>query len=180
MKRISLVLIAVVVLSAVLTACGGGGATTSDPASAVKGAMTAITEKNFTKLSEYVCAAQKDKVEQTFNPAGALTGGAPGIDTQKVLDAMTIKLENGEFTKISETGDKAEVQMKGKLSISVDKEKFKAVLLDIAKAQGQELPADQMDQVLEMVVGQFSQGIDLDEKVAVVKENGKWLMCPDN
>jgi hypothetical protein len=166
------------VLSALLAACGGGGAAASDPAGVVKAAMTAVTEKNFDKLSEFVCAAQKDKVAQTFNPAGALAGA--GVDATKILDAMTIKLENGEFTKTSESGDKAEVQMKGKLSISVDKEKFKVVMADLAKAQGQELPADQLDQVLDMVIGQFSQGIDLDEKVAVIKEGGKWLMCPEN
>ena len=177
MKRLSLTLIALVVLSVVLTACGGGAAA-SDQAAVVKAAMTAVTEKNFDKLSEYVCAAQKDKVAQAFNPAGALAGA--GVDAKKILDAMTIKLENSEFTKISESGDKAEVQMKGKLTIAVDKEKFKAVMVDIAKAQGQDLPADQMDQVLDMVVGQFSQGMDLDEKVAVVKEGGKWLMCPEN
>jgi len=177
MKRLSAVMIVIIVLSALLTACGGGAAS-SDPAAAVKSAMTAVTEKNFDKLSEFVCAAQKDKVQQSFNPAGAL--GAAGVDAQKLLDAMTIKIENGEFTKLSESGDKAEVQMKGKLTISVDKEKFKAVMVEIAKAQGQDLPADQMDQVLDMVMGQFSQGIDLDEKVAVVKEGGKWLMCPEN
>ena len=177
MKRLSLILIALVMLSVALTACGGGAA--SDPAAVVKAAMGAITEKNFDKLTEYVCAAKKDEVQQAFNPAGALAGGT-GIDPKKILDAMTIKLENGEFTKISESGDKAEVQMKGKLTISVDKEKFKTVMVEIAKASGQDLPAEQMDQVLDMVIGQFSQGTDLNEQVAVVKEGGKWLMCPDN
>ena len=85
MKRLSSILIALLVLSVVLTACGGGGAAAADPAGVVKSAMTAITEKNFDKLAEFVCAAQKDKVAQTFNPAGALTGGAPGVDAQKVL-----------------------------------------------------------------------------------------------
>jgi major membrane immunogen (membrane-anchored lipoprotein) len=177
MKRLSVVMIVIVVLSTLLAACGGGAAA-SDPAGVVKSAMAAVTEKNFDKLSEFVCAAQKDKVAQSFNPAGALASA--GVDPKKILDAMTIKLENGEFIKTSESGDKAEVQMKGKLTISVDREKFKAVMMEIAKAQGQELPADQMDPVLDMVIGQFSQGIDLDEKVAVVKEGGKWLMCPEN
>lgn len=177
MKRISVVLIAVFILSAFLTACGGAAAP-ADPAAVVKSAMQTIVDKNFDKLADYVCAAQKDKVQQSFNPAGALASA--GVDPKKVLDAMTFKLENADFTKVSETGDNAEVQMKGKLTIAVDKEKFKAVMLEIAKAQGQDLPADQMDQVLEMVVSQFSQGQDLNQKVAVVKENGKWLMCPTN
>ena len=177
MKRLSVVMIVIVILSTVLAACGGGAAA-SDPADVVKSAMAAVTEKNFDKLSEFVCAAQKDKVAQAFNPAGALASA--GVDPKKILDAMTIKMENTEFTKTSESGDKAEVQMKGKMTISVDREKFKAVMAEIAKAQGQDLPADQMEPILDMVIGQFSQGVDLDEKVAVVKEGGKWLMCPEN
>jgi hypothetical protein len=85
-------MIVIIVLSALLAACGGGAAS-SDPAGVVKSAMTAITEKNFSKMSEFVCAAQKDKASQMFNPAGALASA--GVDTQKILDAMTIKLENG-------------------------------------------------------------------------------------
>ena len=115
MKRLSVVMVMIFVLSALLTACGGGGgAAANDPVGAVKAAMQAVVDKNFDQLAEMTCAAQKDKVKQTFNPAGAL--GAAGVDAAKILDAMTITMQNAEYTKVSEEGDKAVVQMKGNLS----------------------------------------------------------------
>jgi cytochrome c556 len=177
MKRLSIVMIAVMVLSVLLSACGGGAAA-SDPTAVVKDAMQAVADKKFDKLAEMTCAAKKADVEKIFNPAGALAGA--GIDVQKMLDAMTISLQDPTYTKTSEAGDKAKVQMKGKMSIKVDKEKFKVVLLDILKAQGQELPADQIDPILDMAVSQVEQTQDIDNAIDVVKENGKWVICPEN
>ncbi len=175
MKRLSVVMIVVIVMSTLLAACGGGGAA-SDPTSAVKDAMQAVVDKKFDKLSDFTCAAKKSDIENMFNPAGALAQA--GIDPQKILDAMSFKLENADFSQVSASGDTAVVQMKGKMTITVDKDKFKALMADIAKAQGQDLPADQLDQAVNMMVGQMGQGIDIDQKVDVIKENGKWVMCP--
>ena len=177
MKRLSVVMIVVIVMSALLTACGGGGAA-SDPTGAVKEAMQAVADKKFDKLAEFTCAAKKSEIENMFNPAGALAGA--GVDAQKILDAMTISIQDAEYTKVSEEGDKAVVQMKAKMNIKIDKEKFKVVMMDLAKAQGQELPADQIDAILDMAVGQLEQTQEVDNQVDVIKENGKWVMCPEN
>jgi hypothetical protein len=178
MKRLSVVIVLVFVLSALLAACGGGGAATSDPTGVVKAAMQAVVDKKFDQLAEMTCAAQKDKVKQTFNPAGAL--GAAGVDATKILDAMTITMQNPEYTKVSEEADKAVVQMKGTLSIKFDKEKLKAVMQDVLKAQGQTVTDDQLNVGLDALAGQMEQGQALDQKVDVVKENGKWVFCPTN
>ena len=140
--------------------------------------MQAVADKKFDKLAEMTCAAKKADVENIFNPAGALAGA--GVDAQKVLDAMTISIQDAEYTKVSETADKAEVQMKGKMNIKLDKEKFKAVMVEILKAQGQDIPADQIDPILDMAVSQVEQTQDVDNKIDVVKENGKWVICPAN
>ncbi|NTU64350.1 MAG: hypothetical protein HGB05_13360 [Chloroflexi bacterium] len=171
-------MIVVIVMSVLLTACGGGGGAASDPTGVVKEAMQAVADKKFDKLAEMTCAAKKADVENIFNPAGALAGA--GVDAQKVLDAMTITIQDAEYTKVSETADKAEVQMKAKMNIKLDKEKFKVVMMDILKAQGQELPADQIDPILDMAVSQVEQTQDVDNKIDVVKENGKWVICPTN
>jgi hypothetical protein len=72
------------------------------------------------------------------------------------------------------------VQTKAKMNIKLDREKFKVVMMEIAKAQGQELPADQIDAILDMAAGQLEQTQDMDNQVDVIKENGKWVMCPSN
>lgn len=178
MKRLSVVMIGMIVMSVLLAACGGGGGAANDPVGTVKAAMQAVVDKKFDQLAELTCAAQKDSVKNAFNPAGAL--GATGVDATKILDAMTITMQNPEYTKVSEDSDKAVVQMKGTLSIKFDKEKLKAVMKDVLKAQGQEVSDDQLSAGLDMIAGQLEQGQALDQKVDVIKENGKWVFCPTN
>lgn len=177
MKRLSVVLIAVIVMSALLSACGSGGAA-ADPTSALKDAMQAVADKNFDKLAELTCAAKRDQVKDTFNPATAL--GATGVDTAKVLDAMTISLKDPTYTKVSEEGDKAVVQFKGTMSMKFDMAKFKVIMKEVLSAQGQTVTDAELDAGLAMIAGQLEQGQELDQKIDMVKEGGKWLMCPSN
>ena len=178
MKRLSVVLIAVIVMSALLSACGSGGAAAGDPVSALKDAMQAVVDKKFDKLAELTCAAKRDQVKDTFNPATAL--GATGVDTAKVLDAMTISLKDPTYTKVSEEGDKAVVQFKGTMTMKFDMDKFKAIMKDVLAAQGQTVSDAELDAGLTMITGQLEQGQEVDQKIDMVKENGKWLMCPAN
>ena len=176
MKRLSVVMVVIFVLSALLTACGGAAA--SDPVGVVKAAMQTVVDKKFDQLAAMTCAAQKDKVAQGFNPAGAL--GATGADASKILDAMTITLVNPEYTKVSEDANAAVVQMKGKLSIKFDKDKLKGIMQDVLKAQGQTVTDEQLTAGLDALAGQMEQGQTLDQKVNVIKENGNWVFCPSN
>jgi hypothetical protein len=178
MKRLSVVLIVVIVMSALLSACGGGGAAAADPTSARKDAMQAVVDKNFDKLAELTCAAKRDQVKDTFNPATAL--GATGVDSAKILDAMTISLKDPTYTKVSEEGDKAVVQFKGAMAMKFDMAKFKVIMKEVLSAQGQTVEDAELDAGLAMIAGQLEQGQALDQKIDMVKEGGKWLMCPSN
>ncbi len=156
MKRLSVVMIIVMVLSVLLTACGSapsGG----DPVGVVKAAMAAVTSKQFDKLSELACAAKKDSVTGQFNPAAALTGsGMSKEDGQKMLDAMTISFDNAEYGTPTITGDSASIPMKGTLSMKFDQAKMKAVLKSMLASQGlANATDDQISQVLTMVSSQL-------------------------
>jgi hypothetical protein len=177
MKRLSVAIVVVCVLSVLLTACGGSAA--SDPVGVVKAVMQAMVDKKFDQLASMACIAQQDKVKQSFNPAGTLSQ-TTGADTAKILDTMTISFQNPEYTKVSEEGDKAVVQVKGKFSIKFDKEKLKAIMKDVLKAQGQDLTDEQLTAALDGLTGMMEQGQDMDQKIDVVKENGKWVICPAN
>jgi hypothetical protein len=179
MKRLSVVMMIVIVLSVLLTACGGA-TSSGDPISTVKGAMAAVTSKQFDKMSEFACAAKKDSVTGQFNPAAALTSqGFAKEDAQKLLDAMTISFDNAEFGTPTVSGDSASVPMKGKLSMKLDKEKLKDFVKSLMAAQGlANATDDQINQALDMVSSQLEQGQSVDTTVDLIKENGKWVICP--
>ncbi len=174
MKRNSVLVLAALLLSLGLAACGGSAAA-SDPVATVKDMMQVVSNKQVDKIVDYACASQKDSVKKQFDFASAL--GGTGMDAQKVLDAMSISFENPEYTKVSESGDKATVHMKAKLVMKIDKEKFKSIVADVMKAQGQELPAEQISPLIDQMAAQFEQGQAIDNDIQMVKENGKWLVC---
>lgn len=176
MKRLPLLVVMLITLGLLLSACGGGGAAAADPVSVVQTVMQLTADKKLDQLKNYACAAEKDNVEGLFTGSMAELG----VDPQKLLDAMTITLKDVTYNKVSEEGDKAVVAVKGQLAIKVDAEKFKPVLAEILKAQGQEVPAEQLDQFVSLFAGQFEQDQPLDQNINLVKENGQWLICGAN
>ena len=179
MKRLNSLLAVLFVLSVVLTACGGGAA--ADPAATVKSAMDAVTSKQFDKIADFACAAKKEEVKGQLNPAAQLaSAGMDAATTQQLLDSMNITLTGAEFTKVSESGDTAQVQMKGKLVMKFDREKLKAVVAALLKSQGMDATDEIVNQALDQVAGQLEQGQDIDNKIDLIKENGKWVICPVN
>ncbi len=179
MKRIAIVMIVVIALSVMLSACGGaaGG---GDPTATVKAAMDAVTSKQFDKMNDLACAAKKDAVNGQFNPAASLTGqGLAKEDAQKLLDAMTISFENAEYGTPTINGDSASIPLKGKLSMKFDQAKLKDFIKSAMAAQGLANATDeQINQALQMVSTQLEQGQDISSTVDLVKENGKWVICP--
>ena len=179
MKHVSIIMSVVIALSVLLTACGGA-ASGGDPLTTVQAAMSAVTSKQFDKMSDLACAAKKDSVTGQFNPAAAMANqGLAKEDAQQLLDAMTISFDNPEFGTPTINGDAATVSMKGKLTIKFDKEKLKSFVKSVLAARGlANATDDQINQALALVAGQLEQGQQIDTTVDLVKENGKWVICP--
>jgi hypothetical protein len=177
-RRFRLGMALVLALGVVLAGCGGGGGSTSDPASTVKAVADAMQAKQWDKIADYACADKKDEISKQFNFAESLGGSMPGVDTKKFSDALNIKFSNLEVKEESRTGDKAVVSMKGKLDVTIEPGMLKDLVREALKASGQ---TDVTDAVIEAAMGtmgdQFNFSQDMDEKVNVVNEGGKWLMC---
>jgi major membrane immunogen (membrane-anchored lipoprotein) len=165
-------------LSLVLVACGGGDGG-DEPVDVVKKAMQAVEKMDLDKAAEYVCEAQKEDFTSSFDLGSGLAGltGAE-LDPEKVLDAMTIKMEDMEYEETSKDDDKAVVHMKGTMTIEFDKDKFKDIVKEFAEASGEAVPDEaELDMILGMMEGMLGEGVPVDDDMSLIKEEGKWVIC---
>jgi hypothetical protein len=150
---------------------GGGG----DPASVVKDALAVVQSKDLAKIGDLACAAKKDEVVESLDFSKGLEGS--GVDSQQVLDAMSIDTSKVTVGTPVINGDTATVPLSGSMTMSVDAEKMKPIVKAQLEAQG--LPADDaaVDAMMGMVGAFTGQDIPMDQSMTLVKENGAWKIC---
>ena len=166
-------LAAVVVV--VVAACGGGAS--GDPTATVKEMVSLVEAKQFSKVADIACAAEKAAVAERFDIGTQLSGELPGMDAAAITDAMTIKMDPIAYAELEKSADKAKVKMTGTMTIGVDREKMTALLTKALEAQGMPVDDATIGPVLDSMVTEFAQGQDIDSTVDLVYENGKWLVC---
>lgn len=161
-----------------LGACSGTPAANTDsPAGAVSAAFAAAQSGGITKLTEFACAAHKNDIAQAFGGADLSGLSALGIKPEDVTGAMAMSFENVTTTEVTKSDTAATVHVKGDMKISIDKDKFKALMKTVMAAQGTPIDDATLDTMLTAMSSQLSQTQKLDEDVNVVKEDGKWLLC---
>jgi hypothetical protein len=162
-----------------LAACGGGGpgGAANDPTGVVSAALAAAQSGGIAKLTDFACAAHKNDIAGAFGGGnlGALT--AAGVKPDDVFGAMSMSFANVSAKEVTKTDTTATVHVTGDMTITVDKDKFKAIAKTMFTAQG--LPAD--DATLDAMVAQMATTLSvpqkLDSDIQVVNEGGKWLLC---
>jgi hypothetical protein len=174
-RRQRLLLTCLAPLALILAACGGAAApAANDPAGTVRAALSLTASKDITGLTNLACAAQKDKILESF------TGGLGGsdIDPAEILGAMNIDVSKVTVGAVTETGDSATVALGGTMSFSIDEAKMKEVLKKAAEAQGQAIDDAQLEMAMQMFKGISAQPIPMDgQTMDLVKENGAWKVC---
>ena len=161
-----------------LAGCGGGigAANQGDPSGAVKGAFEAAQSGGVAKLAEFACAAKKDEIAGMFSgDVGGL--GALGLNADEVMGAMKMEFKDIQTTEKSRTGDNAVVNVKGTMTVTMDPAKMRELMKKAMEAQGQPVDDAMLDGIMTSMAGSLSQSQPLDEDVAVVQENGKWVIC---
>ena len=170
------------VIAATVVACGGGsggGPSGSDPTATVKDMMATVTAGNYDKIADYACAAQKEQITQQFDPSGFLGGdtGSLGLTAADLKEVVKFSVSGLDVKEKSKDATTAVVSMAGKMKITIDKEKFKALMKKALEAAGQ--PAD--DATLNLAMGMVdsfaSEEQDISSDVSLVNEGGKWLVC---
>jgi hypothetical protein len=179
MNRSTLRTTAIAVLAILsLAGCGGGAANANEPAGAVSAALDAAESGGFAKVLDFTCAAKKNDVAGLFGGAGGLGSlGALGVDPNSILDAMKMDFQDVKTTEKSKSGNNATVHVTGKMVMTFDATKMKAVMKQILAAQGQPADDAMVDAALAGMSSQLTQTQTLDEDIDVVNEGGKWLIC---
>jgi hypothetical protein len=110
MKRLSVVMIAVIVLGLLLSACGGGGGG-GGAAAAAKSFFDAFSQLDFAKMKDLTCDAQKSALDQATQAMSSL-GDAAALKELIKIDTSGLKYEEK-----SVEGDKATVIVSGKMKM---------------------------------------------------------------
>ena len=174
----SVAIAAVLIVSLVGCSGGLGGGSQSDPASAVKSAMDAAQSGGIAKLADYTCAAKKGDIASLFGGAGTTGGlGALGLTADDIAGAMKMEFKDIQTTETSKSGNNATVHIKGTMTITMDPTKMRDLMKKVLQAQGQ--PADDvtLNAMMAGLAASPTTSQPLDEDVAVVQENGKWVLC---
>jgi hypothetical protein len=162
-----------------LGACGGvpGGGAANDPSGVVTAALAATQSGGIAKLTDFACAAHKNDIAGAFGGGnmGALT--AAGVKPEDIFGAMSMTFANVTTKEVSKTDTAATVHVTGDMTITVDKEKFKAVAKTLMAAQGQPVDDAAIDAIVNQMATSLSSTQKLDSDIKLVNEGGKWLLC---
>ena len=160
----------------VSVACGGGAGTANDPEGTVKTALAAASSGGIAKLTDYMCAAQKNDPAALFG-TGSDSLKAAGIDPTEMFNAMSISVANLTTSTKTKTDTAATVHVTGDSTVTVDTTKFREIMKKVLAAQGK--PADDatLTLVMNAMSAQLSKTSKIDEDIQLVNEGGKWLLC---
>lgn len=167
-----------VLVAVALAVAGCSSAPSGSPTDTVKEVFRLIEAGQPDKIADLACAESKDKAAQTFDFAGALAGSLPpGLDAEKVADAVDISTSGLTFTEESRTDKAAVVRVKGTVKIAIDAEKFKPILKTFLEQSG--LPVDDatIAAALDQMSGILSSEQPMDTTADVVNEGGSWKIC---
>jgi len=171
----------VVIVPMLIAACSGsplGGGSSSDPTGVVKDALAKVSARDVNGLAALACAGQADKIKQQFDMGGALGSELPsGVDTQAIIDSVTIDTSGATIGTPTVSGDSATVPLTGTMKVTIDKEKIRPIIKQMMEAQlgSIAIPDAQIDQMIDAFGG--NQSIPLNESLTLKKENGAWKIC---
>jgi hypothetical protein len=177
-RQLSALLFLALALGLILAACGGDE---DDPTEVVEELFKAIQDKQFDKIPDLACAAQKDQVRESFDFGAAMAGslGGAGAEPEEILEMLTFTVSGLEIEQTSRSGEQATVRVKGRVEMTVDPVKFNDLVRDVLAEQGLgEVSDEVIDQVTGPLLEQFEDfSTDLDDDLTLIKEQGRWLIC---
>jgi hypothetical protein len=172
-------LAAVLALVAAVAACAPG-APADGPAAVVNEALAKVAAKDLDGLRTLACAGQEDMIRDQFGIAGALDAGAlvPGLDTEALMNAVTLDVKGVKLGDAAIDGDVAQVPVTGTMKVTFDAAVTKPLLRTMLESQGTTMTDEQLDALLRTLAS-YGQDLPIDETVRLVRESGAWKLCLD-
>ncbi len=157
------------------------GAPTDGPGAVVNEALTRVAAKDIDGLRGLACAGQEDLIRDQLGIAGALGTGEliPGMDTQALLDAVSLDVKGVKLGDAAIDGDVAQVPVSGMLKVTFEAAAMKPVLKTMLEGQGTTMTDEQLDALLKTLQS-YGQDIPLEQSVRLVREAGAWKICQDS
>ena len=167
-------------IATLVAACGGVVPTGDTPAAVVQSAMAKVAVKDLEGLRTLACAGQEDRIRDQLGLAGVGTGAEllPGIDTQALLDAITLDVSKVSFGEAAVEGDVATVPVTGSVKVTFDAAAMRPVLRQVLEQQGQTMSDEQLDALLK-TLETYGQDVPVNESIRLVRENGSWKICQE-
>jgi hypothetical protein len=148
------------------------------PEGVVNELLDAIAAKDFDRVGDLACAAERASVVSQFDVATQFSD-IPGLDGEAFLEAFEFGVEDRSVTLLSEEGDEASVEVSATLTMAMDPEAARPFIVTILESAGVEVTDEMVEQGLATFMSGTEEGQELDATVRVIREDGAWLICDD-
>ena len=150
------------------------------PGAVVGEALAKVAAKDIEGLRGLACAGQEDLIRDQLGLAGALGAGdlIPGMDTQALLDAVTLDVGGVKLGEPAIDGDVAQIPVTGTLKVTFDAAAMKPILKQLLESQGTTMTDEQLDALLKTLAS-YGQDVPLEQSVRLVREAGAWKICQE-
>lgn len=177
MRRSSSVLVVLLVgLLVVLSACEPAPAADS-PSGAVRAALDRVAAKDIDGLRALACDGAADEIRDRLGLPEGLGGELiPGVDTNAILDTVTLDTSGLVVENEVVAGDTATVSVRGDLKVTFDAELVRPLLERLAKSQGATLTPTQIDALL-VTLARAGQDLPVTQTLDLAREDGVWKIC---
>ena len=167
----------VLAMTVMLAACGSSSPAADGPAGVVRTALDRVAAKDVDGLRALACAGQEDVIRQQLGVPSALGSDLlPGVDTQKLMDAVRLDTTKVKIGDAVITGDTASVPVSGDLGITFDAVAMRPILRQVLASSGRTMTDAQIDALVGGLQA-YGQDVPITEAVRLVRESGSWKLC---
>jgi hypothetical protein len=177
-RRRLVVAIAALAVALAVAACAPE-APADGPGAVVTAALAKVAAKDIEGLRPLACAGQEDRIRDQLGLPGGIGGELlPGLDTQALLDAVSLGVGDVKAGEAVIDGDVAEVPVTGTIKVAFDAAAMRPILRQVLDQQGTTMTDQQLDALLKTLES-YGQDVPVDQTVRLVRESGAWRICQD-